>query len=135
MTNILFTLEGNAITPEEIKEKIAIFEYSHAVHRIILDSNKLDRSGNAITNIDVLSAVMVAEKILDRDGVEIDITMTDRIAMIDALVLGNVLTSEDKTDLLSLADKTGSRAEELGIVDLGEEIFMGHIIQAKAMIE
>ncbi|MFC1904491.1 hypothetical protein ACFLXT_01820 [Chloroflexota bacterium] len=45
MANILFTAAGYAITPEEIREKIAIFGYNDAVHRIIQDSNKLDRKG------------------------------------------------------------------------------------------
>jgi hypothetical protein len=45
VTNILFTSEGHAITPEEIREKIAIFGYSNVVHSIIQDSNKLDKKG------------------------------------------------------------------------------------------
>jgi hypothetical protein len=50
VTNILFTPEGNAITPEEIREKIAAFGYTGSVDSIIQDSKKLDRKGEVFIN-------------------------------------------------------------------------------------
>jgi hypothetical protein len=45
--NILFNAEGDALTPDRIKEKIVDFEdsYSNAVHEIIQNSRVLDRNG------------------------------------------------------------------------------------------
>lgn len=45
MANILFTVAGYAITPEEIRENIARFGYSKSVAKIIQDSRELDRDG------------------------------------------------------------------------------------------
>jgi len=42
---ILFTPEGNAITPDEIADKISRFGYNKAVAKIIQDSKELDRDG------------------------------------------------------------------------------------------
>jgi len=47
---ILFTPEGNAITPDQINEKIVDFGYTDAVHRIIQNSKELDRKGEVFIN-------------------------------------------------------------------------------------
>ncbi len=44
---ILFTIEGNAISPGEIKGKIDHFGYTDAVCRIIQDTKELDRRGQS----------------------------------------------------------------------------------------
>ena len=46
-TNSILFREGNAISPDEIKEKIDRFGYTDAVCRIVRNSSELDRSGQA----------------------------------------------------------------------------------------
>ena len=45
INNILFTATGDAITPDEICEKIACFGYNDAVAQIIQNSKILDKNG------------------------------------------------------------------------------------------
>ncbi len=44
--NILFTPEGKARTPDEIRGKVVYFKYKDATHRIIQESKELDRKGD-----------------------------------------------------------------------------------------
>lgn len=92
----------------------------------------VDRSGAALPPA-VASIAMAAHRMLLRDNARLDLNLPDRVAMVDALVAGNVLTAADKTDLMTLATVTGSRAEELGIVELGEQVVAGHVDQARAL--
>ncbi len=46
INNILFTATGDAITPDEICEKIACFGYNDAVAQIIQNSKILDKNGD-----------------------------------------------------------------------------------------
>lgn len=44
--NILFTPEGKAKTPDEIRGRVVHFKYTDATHRIIRKSKELDRKGD-----------------------------------------------------------------------------------------
>jgi len=43
--NILFTSDGVAITPSEVRNKIVVFTYTDALYKTICDSRELDKSG------------------------------------------------------------------------------------------
>ena len=53
--------------------------------------------------------------------------------MLQALAAFNVLSADDVTDLLALVGTTVSRAVELGIVNEGTNLLIGHVAQAKAI--
>lgn len=94
-----------------------------------------DRDGTAITNIDLTCACMTALKLIDRDGTYFDLNRPEHVAVMDALVMGNILTADDQTSIYALASHTGSRAEELGIVEIDDLVFLGHVTQARNLIE
>ncbi len=64
---------------------------------------------------------------MGRDGVSLDLSLVDRMAMLDMLVHGGVLTAEDKTSLMALATVKISRAEELGL----GAVKVGHVQNAR----
>ena len=52
---------------------------------------------------------------IERDGTDLDLNLSDRAAMLDILVSAGVLDQSDKDDLYAMATRTISRAEELNI--------------------
>jgi len=50
-----------------------------------------------------------------RDGTYLDLSLSDRVQLLDGLVAYGVLTAEDKADLVAKSTEPCSRAEELGI--------------------
>lgn len=96
--------------------------------------NQVDRSGAEITDTDVLSAAMVAESLIVRQDLYYDHNDVGHAALLNALVAGNVIEQSDKDRLVSTATYTGSRAEELEIVNMGEDVYLGHVIQARKLI-
>jgi len=66
-----------------------------------------------------------AVKMVERDATSLDLNLSDRQAMLDALVAGGALSAADKAALESLATVTGSRAEEL--FGEGVVVYQSHV--------
>ena len=81
------------------------------------------------------SAAFAAYKMMDRADTTLDISDPEVVGLVDGLVGAGVLSADDKSALFALADKTGTDAERLGIVPEGGEVYLGHINQARSLIE
>lgn len=80
--------------------------------------------------IEAIAAIcVVAESMINRDSTSLDLNLSDRSAMLDALVAGGVLSDADKTSLYDLATEPISRATELGLGNIRP----GTIEQARAL--
>jgi hypothetical protein len=73
------------------------------------------QEGKSNANEAVKALCITAEQLIMRDGTTLDLNLSDRSAMLDALVSGGVLSAADKTSLESLATRSISRAEELNL--------------------
>ena len=73
------------------------------------------QEGKSSANEAVKALCITAEQLIMRDGTTLDLNLSDRSAMLDALVSGGVLSAADKTSLESLATQSISRAEELNL--------------------
>lgn len=94
------------------------------------NNGRLAKIKNAINNgaDDVVKSLAEAAYLLiTRDDTSLDFNLTDRVAMLDALVSYAVLTPDDKTSLQALATVSISRAEEL---DIGL-VRAGDVLQAR----
>jgi hypothetical protein len=69
---------------------------------------KLDAATES-ENADVRSLANAAKLLLMRDGTVLDLSLSDRAAMVDALVSVGVLTVEDKASLYGLATVTRAK--------------------------
>lgn len=90
---------------------------------------------NDLSDEAVQAAAYTAFKLLDRSDVELDLDDTDVVGLLDGLVQAGVLTAGDKTSLQNLANVIGSDAEKEGIVTEGGEVYLGHINQARSLLE
>ena len=88
---------------------------------------KIDEAATAHASEDVKAAAMAAAEMVKREGTLLDLNRADRMALVDGLVAGGVLSSDDKTDLLQLATESISRATELGL----GLVRPGDVIQAR----
>lgn len=68
-----------------------------------------------------------AVKLIERDTTELDLNLSDRQAMVGALVAGGVITSDEEQELYTLSTENISRGEEL---NLGH-VKHGHVIMAR----
>lgn len=75
----------------------------------------------------IKSVAQAAYLMITRDDTTLDLNLTDRVALLDALVSYNVLTADDKASLESLATVAISRGEELGV----GLVRAGDVIQAR----
>lgn len=94
------------------------------------NNGRLAKIKNAINNgaDDVVKSLAEAAYLLiTRDDTSLDLNLTDRVAMLDALVSYAVLIPDDKTSLQALATVSISRAEEL---DIGL-VRAGDVLQAR----
>lgn len=60
-----------------------------------------------------------AVKLIERDGTSLDLTLVDRQEFVAALVAGGVLTSDESSELYTLATNNISRASELNLSNVG----------------
>lgn len=88
---------------------------------------KIDEASASHASEDVKAVASVCAEMVRRHGTSIDLNLADHVALLDALVVGGVLSSDDKTDLLQLASESISRADELGI----GLVRPGDVIQAR----
>ena len=79
---------------------------------------------------EVRSVAMAARKLIDRDSTVLDLSLTDRAAMLDALVQASILTADDRESLYSCGTVKISRAAELGF----GKIKRGYIQRARARL-
>lgn len=63
----------------------------------------------------IYSVAKVALMMIQRDGTSLDLSLSDRAAMLEALVATNVLEQSDSDSLYELAAGMVSRAEVLGL--------------------
>ena len=84
--------------------------------------NKLESDTGATKSISRAVLFM-----MQTDGV-IDFTDPEIVAMMDALVTAGVFTQTEKDDLMALATKTVSRAQELGL----PKVKTYHVTEARA---
>ena len=82
----------------------------------------------------VRSVAIAAWRMLDRDNASLDLNDAEHEGLIDALVAGNVLTSDDKAALVARATKSISRAQELrdGGARMPVPVRVGDVITARA---
>lgn len=64
---------------------------------------------------EIRSIAWAAMKMIERDGTDLDLNLSDRAAMLDTLVSSEILSESDKDDLYDVATRTISRANELNI--------------------
>lgn len=75
----------------------------------------------------VRGAAVAALGMIERDGTSLDLSRSDRMAMLNAIVAGGVLTAGEKDELLALGAQSISRADELGLGIVGD----GHVASAR----
>lgn len=97
-SNILFNDANNAITPNEIRKKIVRFSYNDVVHKIIQDSNDLDKNGEVF--------IKCTARILSNFGM----TRSGRFKGIEIAENGNV---NYKEILLNCWNEVGDRLLEI----------------------
>ena len=61
------------------------------------------------------SLAEAAYMMVSRDGTSLDLSLADRVAMLDGLVAYGILSADDKSDLVSKSTVSCSRAEELSL--------------------
>ena len=64
---------------------------------------------------EIRSIAWASMKMIERDGTDLDLNLSDRASMLGALVTATVLSQADKDDLYFIATQTISRAQELSI--------------------
>ena len=74
---------------------------------------------------------IAAAAMMNRPDSGFDPSVLAQVMIVDTLVTGGVLSSADKTSLLGLAVRPCSRAEELGLNELG----LGHVASARDLIQ
>ena len=68
---------------------------------------------------DVRAVAIAAYKLVSRPDTSFDKTAEGRAAMLDALVAAGVFTADDRADLLARTVTLVSRAQELGLPEIG----------------
>lgn len=63
----------------------------------------------------VRGACLAGLKIVDRDDAQLDLSLQDRVDLVDALVTGSVISSAEKDELVEMGTQYVSRAQELGV--------------------
>ena len=81
-----------------------------------------DDTSHAVNSVAAAAYLMIT-----RDETSLDLNLADRVAFVDALVNGGVLTADDRTSLNTLATENISRETELGLS--GTKV--GHILEAR----
>lgn len=73
------------------------------------------------------SLAEAAYMMISRDDTSLDLSLPDRVAMLDGLVAYGILSAGDKSDLVSKSTVSCSRAEELSL----SRVRTGDVIQAR----
>jgi len=73
------------------------------------------------------SLAEAAYMMISRDGTSLDLSLADRVAMLDGLVAYGILSADDKSDLVSKSTVSCCRAEELSL----GRVRTGDVIQAR----
>ena len=80
-------------------------------------------------NESVAAICKVADATINRDSTQLDLNLPDRVAMVDALVVASILSTDDEASLYAIATQAISRADELGM----SNVRPGTIEQARAL--
>lgn len=91
---------------------------------------KITRAAEDESNSDELRSVAwAARTMVERDGTDLDLNLSDRTGMLSLLVSEGVILESDKQDLVNMATVAASRAEEL---DLGFRFQQDDIQKARS---
>jgi hypothetical protein len=85
-----------------------------------------EAAGSHASNV-VRGACLAALGMIERDDTGLDLSKSDRVGMLDALVSGGVLTAGEKTEVVAMGTPLISRAQELGLGTIGD----GHVKSAR----
>ncbi len=81
-------------------------------------SGRLSKLRSAITDGPDDASRSLAEAayiLINRDGTDLNLALTDRMDMLNGLVAYSILSEDDKTSLLAIAQHSVSRASEIGL--------------------
>jgi len=73
------------------------------------------QEGKSNANESCAATCFAAEQMIMRDNTSLDLSLSDRVAMLDLLVSFGVLSAADKTDLEALSQTSISRSDELNL--------------------
>ena len=85
--------------------------------------------GKANADEQCAALCITAEQMIMRDNTSLDLNLTDRVAMLNALVAYGVLSAADKASIDALAEESISRADELSL----GSVRAGTIEQARSL--
>jgi hypothetical protein len=91
--------------------------------RIEANGDESEQSSRAVRG-----ACKAAVKMVERSDTYLDFDNAAHAAMVDGLVAGNVLTSDEKDELIAMGTESISRAAELGIGN----VLPGYVTKARA---
>jgi len=91
--------------------------------RIEANADESEQSSRAVRG-----ACKAAVKMVERSDTYLDFANASHAAMVDGLVAGQVLTSDEKDELVAMGTETISRATELGI----GRVLEGYVTKARA---
>lgn len=79
------------------------------------------QEGKSNANETCVALCFAAEQMIMRDNTGLDLSLSDRVQMLDSLVSFGILSAADKTDLEQLSQTSISRSDELnlGVVKAG----------------
>lgn len=78
----------------------------------------------------VRGACIAALGLIERDGTSLDLSLPDRVSMLNAIVGANVLTAQEQAEIEAMGTKQISRAEEIG---LGSVVSIEHVASARSL--
>lgn len=113
--NSLNTSDRSCMEPISSAELLAWSGNGAVDGSVLCRYERIQEAAAANSANSVRGAAISALGMIERDGTSLDLNKADRMAMLDALVAGGVLTAAEKTALLAMAATTCSRAAELGL--------------------
>lgn len=119
--NSLNTKNRTKLLPLSSKQLLA-WAAQEGRYSKILNGTTISLSNTTQTNA-CRSICWAAIKMIERDGTELDLNLSDRVALVDALVSFTILSNADRTALYNLASINVSRLEEINCQDIIFEHF------------
>ena len=125
-TDEINALNRNRIVPISSAELLAWSGQASAGDRPRI--TKIEE-GMQSQNESIAAICKVADATINRDSTQLDLNLPDRVAMVDALVVASILSTDDEASLYAIATQAISRADELGL----SNVRPGTIEQARAL--
>jgi hypothetical protein len=126
-----------AARPELTQEQLAALRAAAAEANPDFTEGDLDEAmGIVVVNHqEQTAAAVIALGFLQGAAESFDADDPDDADVVTKLVQGGAITVPEAQDLAMLSMTKGSRVQELGIVDQGEQVYMGHIRQAMREVQ